>query len=91
MMRKPKRKYAIICRESSGWSDTEITTRHFIVGETWAVSEAQAVNNWCYRTRHHNPTVHEWADDGARIQCFDACLIDEIPDGITKGEVFDFT
>lgn len=52
-MKKPKFKYHIFIIES-GWgcygTDTtlkEIRKKH--VGDTWAVSEAQAINNYCYR------------------------------------------
>lgn len=54
-MKKPKFKYHIFIIES-GWGcyatagDTTLKEiRKKYVGDTWAVSESQAINNYCYR------------------------------------------
>jgi len=50
-----------------------------IIGETWAVSEAQAINNVRYRNdiHHYANQFHEWDCDGMRYVEFKAFLESE--------------
>lgn len=73
-MKKPKQKYEIFAETTLDYGDGHIDTTRERVGETWAVSEAQAINNYCYRNGTHNYEVHEWRGDGGRTVSYTAKL-----------------
>ena len=45
----------------------EVQITRSLIGEQWAVSEAQAVSRYCYKTGRYAETFHEWAGDTGRI------------------------
>lgn len=54
MARRPKHKYNVYVRQS-GWGVYAEGPNDYFVGETWAVSEKQAVNNVRFRNEGATP------------------------------------
>ena len=61
----PKKKYQIIKVDTYDYGDGRFEERKTVVGETLAVSEAQAVNNYCFRSGNRRGIV-DWYGDGCR-------------------------
>ena len=81
MRTKPKNHYAVYCvRDGDG---VYASSRDFI-GDTWAVSAAQACNNVRYRYRDNNQphggysfqVIGDILDEGSVIYTYEAELID---------------
>lgn len=64
-MAKPKQRYLIyrtVTNDSAAWDGT-IDRESTQIGVTWAVSEDQAINNFCYRTGLRRfEVLNEWGD-----------------------------
>lgn len=65
-MKKAKKKFLIYQHHDLDYGDGRRDEYTEFIGETWAVSEPQAINNICYRYGIKAFDVHEWAGDGAR-------------------------
>lgn len=61
-----KRKYIIYTQTRTDYGDGRMDKSERRVGETWAVSKAQAVNNYCYREGVRAYQCAEWSHDGLR-------------------------
>lgn len=71
-MKKPNQLYNILeeCQNDIGLRDhDEIQTYSRKIGEQWAVSEAQAVARYCYKTKRKAWDIYEWeGDTGATVR-----------------------
>lgn len=63
---KPKRKYVIYEKQIFDYGDGNVQETREPIGETWAVSEAQAINNYCYRKKIRRWYHADWDYDGCR-------------------------
>ena len=62
---KLKKKYRIIKIDTFDYGDGRFEERKTVVGETCAVTEAQAVNNYCFRSGNR-AGIADWYGDGCR-------------------------
>lgn len=65
-MAKPKQKYFIYEEEYQDYGDGHLEHFKRKIGTTWAVSDKQAVNNWCYRNGRYAMEHADWYGDGGR-------------------------
>lgn len=78
-MEKIKRQYLIFAHSITTIPGEGVFTSEEEIGSTYAVSEAQAINNYCYRTGRKPYTVREYADSAT--ECFlraRPCTLDDI-------------
>lgn len=65
-MRKPRVKYRVFQINHLDYGDGHIDNAKRFIGDTYAVSEAQAVNNISFRTGILIDEIVPWSCDGCR-------------------------